>query len=314
VNVGDYYDIPEITTFREKRFGFIYRALVFGWWLNRSLFESKGVPLPGESWSYDDMVESAKRLTDVSNPDLPVYGVELRPLWNIFPLYRAAGVEYLNREFSRNTWDSAASVSLLQWLLDVVHRHRAAPTPQTATDKQLAYDKGNVAMREGLTGSKATQRSIGDRIRWENAWPPRWKATGKRSLLVDGNAWHVTGKSEQAGLTSEVADLILLFLGPEVQEQNLVHEGFGMPIPKKLAIDPRFTGPPPDSLRLVPEMWKDGKTYDRIVGGREWLGALTPLLADAMNGKMAAGELARQMTDAGNAVLSRVTVPAWGRG
>jgi multiple sugar transport system substrate-binding protein len=313
INVNDYFDIPEITTFRDKRFGLLYRPLVFGWLYNRGLFESKSVPLPTEAWTYDDMLDHARRLTDLTASERPTYGVQLSPIWNIFPLFRAAGIQYISSDFSKTTWETPQAITMLQWLLDAIHKHRVAPSPQTITDRQISFNDGNAAMREGSTGSKATQRSIGDRIRWENAWPPTWKATGRRSLLVDGNAWHVTGKAQQADLVSEVVDLIMLWFGPEVQDQNLVHEGFGMPASKKVATDPRFAGPPPESLKIVPQMWDSGQTYHRIVGGREWLGELGPLLTSALNGEMSAGELGKRMTEVGNAVLGRVTVPPWGR-
>ena len=114
------------------------------------------------------------------------------------------------------------------------------------------------------------------------------------------------------GVDAACIDLMFHLLDEPVQEQYLI-QGTGMPALKKMAYDPRFIEPPPESLRLQPEIWQFGQTYDRFAGGIDMLSAWDPHLKKAWNGGMSARELAQQMSRDGTTAIQSIRRPAWGR-
>lgn len=149
-------------------------------------------------------------------------------------------------------------------------------------------------------------------ISWENMWPPKWKATNTRSVLIDGHPYMTMDKALADGVDAACIDLMFHLLDDPVQEQYLI-QGTGMPALKKMAYDPRFIEPPPESLVLQPEIWQFGQTYDRFAGGIDMLQAWDPLLKKAWNGGMGARELAQQMSRDGTTAIQTIRRPAWGR-
>lgn len=315
VSEDDFHSIPEVETWQGQRFGIPMQTNVFGWMYSRSKFEQNGVPLPTESWTYDDAIEAGKRMT---RPDPEQWGLRWRWNWDILPILRAARVNYLSEDKDRVTLETPQGVEVLEFILGAIHRHRVAPTDKWREDNNASFAPADVsfgffAMLDGSTGTKATQRLLEPKgIRWENMWPPKWKATNTRNVLVDGHPWMTMDRALRDGVDAACIDLMFHLLDEGVQEQYLI-QGTGMPSLKKMAYDPRYIEPPPQSLVLQPEIWQFGQTYDRFAGGIDMLNAWAPHLRKAWNGEIGARELAIQMSRDGTAAIQAVRRPDWGR-
>jgi hypothetical protein len=248
----------------------------------------------------------------------PRLSLRWRHNWDILPVLRAARVGYLSEDKERVTLDTPQGVAALEFILDVVHRHHAAPTEQWRTENNATFAPADIslgyfAMLDGSTGTKATQLLLEEKgIRWENMWPPRWRATWARNVLIEGHPWMAMDKAVKDGVDAACTDLLLHLLDESVQEQYLI-QGTGMPTLKKVAYDPRFISPPPESLRLQPEIWQFGQTYDRFAGGIDMLKAWDPHLKRAWNGELGARELATQLSRDGTEAIQSVRRPPWGR-
>ena len=317
ITENDFFGIPEVETFEGRRFGIPLQTNVFGWMYNRTRFEQSGIPLPNDNWTYDDALDAARRLTRTDAVP-PQWGLRWRHNWDILPVLRAARVNYLSEDRERVTLDTPQGVAALEFILDVVTRHNAAPTEKWRTDNNATFAPADVslgyfAMLDGSTGTKATQRLLEPTgIRWENMWPPKWRATNTRSVLIDGHPYMTMDTALRDGVDAACVDLMFHLLDDPVQEQYLI-QGTGMPALKRMAYDPRFISPPPESLALQPEIWQFGQTYDRFAGGIDMLQAWDPLLVKAWNGGMSARELAQQMSRDGTIAIQNVRRPAWGR-
>ena len=317
ITENDFFGIPDVETFQGRRFGIPLQTNVFGWMYNRSKLEQIGQKLPDETWTYDDAVEVGKRLTR-EDAVPPQWGLRWRHNWDIIPILRAARVNYLSEDKERVTLDTPQGVAALEFILDVVHRHHAAPTEKWRTDNNATFAAADISLGyftflDGSTGTKATQRLLEPKgIKWENMWPPKWRATNTRSVLIDGHPWMTTDKALKDGVDAACIDLMFHLLDDPVQEQYLI-QGTGMPALKRMAYDPRYVEPPPDSLYLQPEIWQFGQTYDRFAGGIDMLNAWDPLLKKAWNGEMGARELAQQMSRDGTIAIQNIRRPAWGR-
>ncbi len=313
----DFFGIPEVETFEGKRFGIPLQTNVFGWMYNRSKFEQIGQRLPDANWTYDDAVDAAKRFTR-ADAQPPQWGLRWRHNWDIIPVLRAAKVNYLSADKESVNFNTPQGIAALDFIIGVVQKQGVAPTEKWRTDNNATFAAADIslgyfAMLDGSTGTKATQNLLGPKgIKWENMWPPKWKASNTRSVLIDGHPYMTYDRAVKDGVDAACIDLMFHLLDPDVQEQYLI-QGTGMPALKKMAYDPRFIEGPPDSLVLQPEIWQFGETYDRFAGGIDMLNAWDPHLKKAWNGEISPNEAAIQMTRDGTAAIQRVRRPPWGR-
>jgi ABC-type glycerol-3-phosphate transport system substrate-binding protein len=305
-------------TWDGKRFGLPLQMNLFGWMYNRTKFENIGAPLPTDRWTYDDAIEAGKRFARPDdNP--PQWGLRWLWNWGIIPILRAAGVQYVSEDRESVRMNTPEGVAAWEFILGAIHRHRVAPTEKWQTDNNAAFAPADVmlgyyAMLDNSIGSKATQRLVEPKgIKFENMWPPTWRATGRRSVLTGGHPWLVMDRAAADGVEAAATDLVLHLLDEAVQMQYVEQGTSPIPALKRLARDERFIGGPPDTLRLIPDVWEFGQPYDRFAGEIDMLNAWTPLIKRAWNGEIGAGELAAQMTRDGTAAIQNVRRPPWGR-
>ena len=101
-------------------------------YVNRGLFEQAQLPLPDHTWTYDQWLEAAARLTHV-DADPPVWGA-LYNTWGMPLLHTlwAWGGSLVSADGQRCALDSPPAVSALQWIADLWLTHRVAPAPAEA--------------------------------------------------------------------------------------------------------------------------------------------------------------------------------------
>ena len=110
--------------------------------LNKPLFAEKGVELPDGSWSYEDIVETAKKLTfdktgnNVAasgfDPDnIDTFGFYFQK--NLYGFYDMThgynGMEYFDFEFTKTRFTEPDSIAALQFFADMIHKEHVALSP-----------------------------------------------------------------------------------------------------------------------------------------------------------------------------------------
>src|SRR5688572_21114628 len=120
--------------------------------LNLDLFDKAGVKYPTETWTWDDFLEIARKLTDRTPAagSMPTFGVaDFFLLLNDSPSYsvtRAYGGEWFNETWTASTIDAAATVEAIQFTADWRNRHRISPAPGEIEGGGDAFRRGLVAM------------------------------------------------------------------------------------------------------------------------------------------------------------------------
>ena len=160
-------------------------------------------------------------------------------------------------------------------------------------------------MLDGSTGSKSTENLLGPKgIKWENMWPPIWKATNTRNVLIDGHPYMTMDRAARDGVDAACVDLMFHLLDEDVQEQYLI-QGTGMPTLKKTAYDPRFVGPLPSPCSSR----RSGSSARRTTASPAGSTCCRPGTRCSRRpgtARSPAGELATQMTRDGTAAIERV--------
>ncbi|MGH2369671.1 MAG: ABC transporter substrate-binding protein, partial [Chloroflexota bacterium] len=118
---------------------------------NLDLFDKAGVTYPADTWTWDDFLETAKKLTDRTPASgTPTFGAaDFFLSINDSPSYsitRAFGGEWFNNAWTASTIDSAATVDAIQFTADWRNRHKVSPAPGEVQGGGDTFRRGHVAM------------------------------------------------------------------------------------------------------------------------------------------------------------------------
>ena len=65
----------------------------------------------------------------------------------LHPVVMSWGGDYFNENTGEFTWHEPAATDAIQWMADLLHRHRVAPTPDDARAGMGNFVNGKLAIR-----------------------------------------------------------------------------------------------------------------------------------------------------------------------
>lgn len=117
---------------------------------NKKLFDEAGVPYPTDSWTWDDYLAAARKLTRLGPDGRRIFGTYLPdPVTTIL----SNNGRIFSANYTRSVIDNPEAAQALQMRLDLMKRYRVAPTPfdlQDTSQVQL-FQSGRLAMLPGRT-------------------------------------------------------------------------------------------------------------------------------------------------------------------
>ena len=101
-------------------------------WYNKKIFDEKGVEYPNENWTWNDMVEAARKLTD---KEKGVYGIAARPdtqegLYNSIP---QSGGFIISEDRKKSGYNSPEAIEGTKIWLDLI-KEGLSPTIEEMSD------------------------------------------------------------------------------------------------------------------------------------------------------------------------------------
>ncbi|MDQ3703366.1 MAG: sugar ABC transporter substrate-binding protein [Chloroflexota bacterium] len=131
--LSDYYDtVINAYKFRGKQIGMPVNFGAYVMHYNKTLFENAGRKLPDDTWTWDTFLDASKALTrPATDGGFGQYGFETRLHENVYSswLWNAGG-DLFNAEGNKPLFDKAESIAGMQYLVDLLHRHRVAVAPE----------------------------------------------------------------------------------------------------------------------------------------------------------------------------------------
>lgn len=154
INADQEFDVKKIvkpildSCFHEgKYWGMPYDASVVVLFYNKDMFDKAGVKYPDESWTWDKVIEAGKAMTTGSGASA-TFGLSSPPPltnWLSEPFLHQAGARFANKERTAFMTDTPEAITFIQWVTDIVHKHKIAPTPEQGTAVNL-FNVGRGAM------------------------------------------------------------------------------------------------------------------------------------------------------------------------
>ena len=126
-------------------YGLPYDHGAYTLYYNKDMFDKNNVPYPETGMTWDDFVDRAKQLT---NPDEQEYGYGFATtFWSTVPWTWQSGADYLDEE-GNYTMNQPGTVEAFQFLSDLVHQHKVAPSGAelAATEFLDMWQSGKLGM------------------------------------------------------------------------------------------------------------------------------------------------------------------------
>ena len=147
---------------------------------NLGILKKAGAPRPptkwtGKHWRFSDYLALAQRCTRVGGKGPTQWGCYVDTAYRgWFPWVWNNGGHILNAARTRSVMSTPATVGALQFLQDLIYRHKVAPTPadlssQTAVDQ---FASGRMALLEGIPAGIANLRQSISGFAWDVAPMP----------------------------------------------------------------------------------------------------------------------------------------------
>ncbi len=176
-------------------------------YINKDLLKAAGLEFPKEDWTWNDMLEYAKKLTDPAKNQWGIHigGVD-PPYWGTSFIH-AAGGTVLNEAQDKCTLTDPKAQEGLQFLADLIHKEKVMPAPASLEGQENPFITGKVGMYFGGTWSGGQVREAG--FDWDYAHMPAHPTTGKRSVQVGTNSWSILGSSKNKDGAWEVVKYLM---------------------------------------------------------------------------------------------------------
>jgi multiple sugar transport system substrate-binding protein len=148
LNMNNYVNsIRSAYTINGKVYGIPKDVNGFGLCYNKTLFRLAGLRPPDASWTWNDVITAARKLTD---PSKHVYGFAAREDDGTatYLTVLQAGGQIISANGKKSGYDKPGTIKGIQFWTDMINKYHASPTLQqtTETDPLAMLTSGKVAM------------------------------------------------------------------------------------------------------------------------------------------------------------------------
>jgi len=213
--LADFYpQLVEQCRYRGRLYSLPRYTSVYVLFYNKDLFDAAGLPYPDESWTWDDYLAAARKLTvGNSDPTRRRFGCVI-DFWGarIYPWVWAAGGEVLDKAGKRCLLDRPESQEALQFLVDLRHKWKVCPPTTQAEKKQniAMFANGRVGMfQTGAWDIQAMREA--KTLRWDVAPMPKRR---QHATLLGMENYAIAATTKHP---KEAWQLFAFLLSPEAQ-------------------------------------------------------------------------------------------------
>ncbi len=261
-------DHPQITHLDGKRMAIDFAPSVGGWAINVSMFEQAGIPLPAEDWTWNDQLEIARKLT---TGDGKQWGIWFPKSWDIsfwpYVMSNMANQKsfYADEAETKVGYNSPEALEGFQWYIDLIHKHKVAPTPAAAAAAATAatndmFMLGQAGMCELFFQSSGTvHRFVQDRFKWKMMPQPRAPKNTARWHHGQSEPLVVSKTAEKNGTVEAAFDFALFLPGNEAFQRYVAEPANRPTFPVKRSVlnSPAILQGPPENMQLAVQQLED---------------------------------------------------------
>lgn len=267
---------------------------------NKTLLDRAGVKYPDDTWTNDMVLDAARKLTQ-GEGSTKVWGFNFaRDLNNISPyIWNNGGNSFDKPEDpTKSTMSTAASVEALQWLVDLINRHKVAPGEGGSA--QPTFQSGQIAMQTMPVGSIGGVAQNAQ-FPWDITFIPKGK-TGGRANYAGTLFYGVSTASKQPDAAWSLLKTICGTYGVGLHVQAQI----GAPSLKGLEKEYLALPPPPANRKVVLDTLALLRALPKVRGMNDiYVPAFTQNLDRAYSGEITATEAARLIDEKATPLIKK---------
>jgi ABC-type glycerol-3-phosphate transport system substrate-binding protein len=223
-------------------------------YINKSMFQSKGIDMPTGDWTWDDFFRIADEFVVKDGRRQKRWG-SVFPIYNWFMMgvFKSNGGATFSDDLSRCVVASDANVSTLTAINDAMKRG-ALPAPNATPKGVDPFGAQLVAMKvEGSWATADTRSRVGNKFEWDVVKLPKG-STGQRAVSAAGGSWTIPPTSKHQNAAWEFVKFLSSKEGERIEIVNPLR---GIPGRKSLAKEwtakAAATKEPPASVSIFRE-------------------------------------------------------------
>lgn len=290
--------LNSIYTIDGKQYGMPKDFDTIGLWYNKKLFDAAGVKYPSAGWTWQDVIDASKKLTD---PSKGVWGIA-SPDWTQENLYNdiyQAGGGVISADKKSSELDGAKTLAGLQYALDFITKYHTSPTAQqmTDTDPSQLFASGKVAMFTDGDWDMPTYKNAPG---LDADVAPLPAGPNGNATVINGLANVIYAKTPHAAAAWQ----FVKFLGGEQANQIQAASGAVIPAYQGLAGDWVKSTPQYHLQTFIDEL-KYAVPYPVSGDSMPWITDNQNILDQIWAGKLSLNAGAQQLTSSMNAHLAK---------
>lgn len=300
VNLDDlWYDLSQEWGWQGGIYGHILYCGGQILYVNKGLLDAASVEMPAALWTWEDLLLIAQATTDESKDQFGIHFAPISPPYWSTSFIHGAGGEVLNDTNDECTLNSPEARAGLQWVVDLIHKHKVMPVPAATEGQTNPFMTGKIAMYFGGGWDEGSIRSTD--FEWEFAHMPVHPKTGITSVQLGSNAWSLISTSDKQDAAWE----LIKYLGGPEGNRGLM--SFGIPGYTSVVESDAFKEihEPQDIIIPVSDFMDYGHDYYPTPDAAEWWAAVEAELGPMWTGEDTVENSTQRAADAVNEIFSR---------
>ncbi|MBE6072663.1 MAG: sugar ABC transporter substrate-binding protein [Clostridium butyricum] len=140
-------DLVDLYKVNDKNYAVPKDFDTIGLWYNKTLFDEAGIAYPDETWTWDNMLDAARKLTNESEG---IYGfaAPLNLQEGIDNFIYQNGGQVFSDDKTKSAWDTPEVKEAVQWYVDLSLKEKVSPTQKQFAENTntVFFESGKVAM------------------------------------------------------------------------------------------------------------------------------------------------------------------------
>ncbi|WP_026485940.1 ABC transporter substrate-binding protein [Caldanaerobius polysaccharolyticus] len=162
---------------------------------NKDMFDKYKVSYPTDKWTWNDLLDAAKKMTNPKNHD---FGFALDGAWwtNMHYIISNGG-DYVDKSKDQITFNNPKAIESIQWFADLINVYHVAPTLSDLTANSLSdrWYAGHIGMYyDGPWSLINTKKNT--KFNFAVAPTPLSPTSGKRTTYVQGSGFGIYAKTK----------------------------------------------------------------------------------------------------------------------
>ena len=291
-----------------KRFFLPFQMGGGAWYVNKTLFRQENVPLPNESWTWNDWADAGRRLTV---PEKNQYGfgsaLSNNSQVSYLPLILSNGGHHINETFTKTLLTTPEAMEAIKWVADRVLKDRSW-VPVEGSNAQ--FNSGNVAM-EGTNiasvgnASNGRVSTLAGKFEWDLMPMPKSPRTGKRVTTLNQQPNGISVKQGGSANRLDAAFTLLQFMSGREVQLLIAKDRGSAPALRELVTSAPYTDAPPASMAVYGKSLESAGDLRIFAQYDEWRLAYGNALMDVWTGKVSPESGVMIANNAADAVLAR---------